>query len=78
MEYSEVIENWKTYSDAVKAIGGDLQAFTIEEPATEKEVVALEEKLGFSLPASLRQVLVNFSRKVEFRWFFPGQVRTGR
>ncbi|MRJ44239.1 SMI1/KNR4 family protein [Idiomarina loihiensis] len=71
MEYSEVIENWKTFADAVKDIGGDLQAFTIEEPATEKEVLALEEKLGFSLPASLREVLVNFSRKVGFRWFFP-------
>ncbi|WP_444995704.1 SMI1/KNR4 family protein [Aliikangiella sp. IMCC44359] len=73
MEYSEVIENWQTFADAVKAIGGDLQAFTIEEPATEKEVVALEEKLGFSLPASLREVLVNLSRKVEFRWFFPAK-----
>jgi hypothetical protein len=46
MEYSEIIDNWKTFADAVKAIGGDVQAFTIEEPATEKEVAAIEEKLG--------------------------------
>ncbi|MBU1308997.1 MAG: SMI1/KNR4 family protein [Gammaproteobacteria bacterium] len=71
MEYSEVIENWKTFAEAVKAIGGDLRAFTVEEPATEKDILGLEERLGFSLPASLREVLVNFSRKVEFRWFFP-------
>lgn len=71
MEYSEVIENWKSFADAVKAIGGNIQAFTIEEPATKEEVLALEEKLGCSLPASLEEVLLNFSRKVEFCWFFP-------
>jgi len=73
MEYSEIIANWKTFADAVKAIGGDVQAFTIEEAATEKEVAAIEEKLGFPLPKSLKEVLLSFSRKVEYRWFFPDE-----
>ncbi|MDK2596911.1 SMI1/KNR4 family protein [Pseudoalteromonas obscura] len=49
----------------------DVQAFIVEGPATEKEVSGLEEKLGFHLPKSLKEVLLNFSRKVEYRWFFP-------
>lgn len=68
MKYSEVLENWKTFTDAVKAIGGKVQAFTIEEPTTEKEVIALEERLEYSLPTSLKEVLLNFSRKFEYRW----------
>lgn len=71
MEYSEIIDNWKTFANAVKVIGGDIQAFTIEEPVTEKEIAVLEEKLGFSLPKSLKEVLLSFSRKVEYRWFLP-------
>ena len=71
MEYSKITENWRTFANAVEAIGGDLQAFTVEEPATEKEIAALEEKLGFPLPKSLKEVLLSFSRKVEYRWFLP-------
>ena len=71
MEYSEVIENWKAVAHAVKSIGGDVQVFEVEEPATEIELLALEEKLGILLPSSLKEVLLTFSRKVEFRWFFP-------
>ncbi len=69
MEYSEIMDNWKAFANAVKAIGGDVQAFTIEEPATEKEISGIEEKLGFPLPKSMKEVLLNFSRKVEYRWF---------
>lgn len=71
MEYSEVIENWKIFAKAIEGIGGDVQALTIEERASEQEVVVLEEKLGFLLPSSLKEVLLHFSRKVEFRWFLP-------
>ncbi len=34
-------------------------------------MVELEVKLGFELPHSLKEVLLSFSKKVEFRWFMP-------
>ena len=71
MEYSDVIENWKHFADAITKIGGEVQALSIEEPATEDEVAILESKLGFDLPQSLKEVLLCFSKKVEFRWFMP-------
>lgn len=71
MEYRDVLENWKIFAKAIKDIGGEVQELSIEEPATENEVVILEEKLGIELPHSLKEVLLGFSRKVEFRWFMP-------
>lgn len=71
MEYTDVVKNWKIFAEAVKSIGGDIQAFTISQPANSDDVMALEEKLGFSIPPSFKEVLLNFSGKVEFRWFFP-------
>jgi len=74
MEYSEVVENWKAFAEAIKRIGGDVQALSVEETASQEEIQSIEEKLGFSLPPSLKEVLLNFSRKVEFRWFFPDKL----
>ncbi|MBN7769812.1 SMI1/KNR4 family protein [Marinobacter daepoensis] len=71
MEYSEVIENWKLFSVGVKEIGGEVHTLSIEEPATEDEVATVESKLGFEIPRSLKEVLLVFSKKVEFRWFLP-------
>ena len=71
MTYSDVIENWNIFGDAVNRIGGEVKALSSEKPATDEEVSALEEKLGFRLPPSLKRVLLEFSKKVEFRWFLP-------
>ena len=71
MEYSQVIENWKNFSEAICEIGGEVQALNFEKPASTEEVEQLEHKLGFQLPPSLKSVLLEFSSKVEFRWFFP-------
>lgn len=71
MEYTDVVLNWEKFADAVKSIGGEVQAFTISQPAKSDEVITLEKKLGFAIPSSLREVLLNFASKVEFRWFFP-------
>lgn len=71
MGYIDVIENWKLFAEAINRIGGELQALSFEGPATENEVAILESKLGFGLPSSLKEVLLEFSKKVEFRWFMP-------
>ncbi len=71
MEYSDILENWKLFAEAINEIGGEVQELSIEEPATENEVAILEGNLGFELPHSLKEVLLGFSKKVEFRWFMP-------
>ena len=47
MKYSDVIANWKCFAEAIKKLGGEVQALSIEEPATEIEVKLLESKLQF-------------------------------
>jgi cell wall assembly regulator SMI1 len=74
MGYSEIIKNWETFAEAINEIGGEVKSFSVEEPATKEDVQFLEEKLGISLPPSMKEVLLNFSRKVEFRWFFPDKL----
>jgi len=71
MEYSDVLKNWKLFAEAINEIGGEVQVLSIEEPATCHEVEILEGKLGFNIPSSLKEVLLGFSKKVEFRWFMP-------
>jgi len=71
MEYSDVIKNWKSFEEAIKNLGGDIQVFFVDKPATKNDIVKLENKLGFKVPPSLKEVLLSFSKKVEFRWFFP-------
>ena len=71
MDYSILQKNWDNFSDAIEKIGGEVRVNSVEAVATEYEILALENKLGFHLPCSLRDVLLNFSRKVEFRWFMP-------
>lgn len=71
MEYCEVIENWKKFSEIINKIDGEVQALSVDDPASEKEVEGLESELGFNIPSSLKEVLLGFSKKVEFRWFMP-------
>lgn len=59
MEYSDVVNNWKNFAHAVDILGGDVQAIFVDEPATENEVAILEGKLGFELPPSVKEVLLN-------------------
>lgn len=71
MEYNDVMNNWNSFSEAIRKLGGKVQSYSVDRPATVAEIAALEEKLGFDLPASLKEILLKFSRKVEFRWFLP-------
>ena len=67
----KVIENWKTFAEAINAIGGDVQALSISKPACPKNIQHVEGEIGGFLPASFKDVLLNFSSKVEFRWVLP-------
>jgi len=77
MEYSEVTKNWKQFAERIKQLGGSVQAFAIEEPATQDEITYVEKQLGLDLPTSLKEVLLEFSKKVEFRWFMADEFELG-
>jgi len=44
-------------------------------PATETEVLAVESELRLRLPESFRDVVLNFSSEVYWRWFLPDGTR---
>lgn len=39
-------------SEAIRSIGGEVQALVIRPPATEQEIERVENQLGLSLPSS--------------------------
>lgn len=49
--------------------------FEIDPPATEREVVAVEEMLGCAIPTSFRKVLLEYSSRVCIEWALPEDVR---
>jgi cell wall assembly regulator SMI1 len=65
------VERWQAALAACQRLGGEVQPLQIEEPATVAEVHAVERKIGRELPTSLRQVLLEFSAGVRFRWSLP-------
>lgn len=66
-----LVTRWQEMLQAVSRIGGRANSLYLEPPATLDDVLVLEQRLGTSLPAALRDVLLTFSRKVDFCWFLP-------
>jgi len=42
----------------IEDLGGEVEPLTIEKPATEDEIKAVETKLGYTLPLHFREVLL--------------------
>jgi hypothetical protein len=70
-----VMKRWQEMLRAVARIGGRADPLRVEPPATLDEVLVLEQRIGAPLPTALREVLLTFSRKVEFCWFLPDDYR---
>lgn len=62
---------WEATVAAIEAIGGEIQAFRVERPATQDAVDAAEQKLGIALPVSFKLTLLNFSRSAQLAWKLP-------
>jgi cell wall assembly regulator SMI1 len=62
------ITRWEKTIEAIKLIGGDSNGILVGKPATEQQVINIEEKLGYRLPESFRDVLLNFAGSVDFGW----------
>ena len=56
------------FLEKIEALGGEVEPLTIEKPATEEEVKAVEAKLGYTLPTHFREVLLENTAHLEFWW----------
>lgn len=68
MNWNIWIERWKETLEAIEQIGGEASELHIAKPATKEQVETIEKHLGYRLPESFREVLLNFSATVEFNW----------
>ena len=56
------------FLEKIEDLGGEVEPLTIEKPATEEEVKAVEVKLGYTLPPHFREVLLENTTHLEFGW----------
>ena len=56
------------FLEKIEDLGGEVEPLTIEKPATEEEVQAVEAKLGYTLPTHFREVLLENTAHLEFWW----------
>ena len=56
------------FLEKIEDLGGETDPLTIEKPATEDEIKAVEAKLGYTLPPYFREVLLENTAHLEFGW----------
>ena len=56
------------FLEKIKDLGGEVEPLTIEKPATEEEIKAVEEQLGYILPPHFRKVLLENTAHLDFYW----------
>lgn len=73
MNWDKLVGQWQAVLDAIARLGGRSSELTVDGPASEAEVRALERILGSDLPGSLREVLLTYSKRVHFDWYLPDE-----
>jgi len=56
------------FLEKIEDLGGEVEPLTIEKPATEEEIKAVEAKLGYTLPPHFREVLLENTAHLDFYW----------
>ena len=56
------------FLEKIEDLGGETDPLTIETPAPEEEVKAVEAQLGYTLPPHFREVLLENTAHLEFWW----------
>ena len=56
------------FLEKIEDLGGKVEPLTIEKPATEDEIKAVEAKLGYTLPPHFREVLLENTAHLDFYW----------
>ena len=56
------------FLEKIEDLGGEVEPLTIEKPATEEEIKAVEAQLGYTLPPYFREVLLENTAHLDFYW----------
>ena len=56
------------FLEKIEDLGGEVEPLTIEKPATEEEIKAVEAQLGYTLPPHFREVLLENTAHLDFYW----------
>ena len=56
------------FLEKIEDLGGETDPLTIEKPATEEEIKAVEEQLGYTMPPHFREVLLENTAHLDFYW----------
>ncbi|XTB54067.1 SMI1/KNR4 family protein [Fusobacterium nucleatum] len=56
------------FLEKIEDLGGETDPLTIEKPATEEEIKAVEAKLGYTLPPHFQEVLLENTAHLDFYW----------
>lgn len=66
--------DWRRMEAIARRRGWTLTPLSIERPATELEVAALELRHGLKVPPQLRTLLIEYSKRVAFGWYIPSHL----
>ena len=56
------------FLEKIEDLGGEIEPLTIEKPAIEDEIKAIEAQLGYTLPPHFREVLLENTAHLDFYW----------
>ncbi|WP_284640778.1 SMI1/KNR4 family protein [Paenibacillus silviterrae] len=72
-QFKQYQAKWEQTQQQIHSIGGKGSQLVVEPPATIEQIDQIENRLGYKLPESFRNVLLHYSKHVYFRWFFPDE-----
>ncbi|MCB0540373.1 MAG: SMI1/KNR4 family protein [Bacteroidetes bacterium] len=55
----------------IENLGGESRELIFENPASEEQLLKIEKELNYKIPNEFRNVLLNVSAHLEFKWFLP-------
>lgn len=70
MNYDVLMDRVKTIRLTIEKSGGKVTEFIHSPPATIDQISQIEKLLEHKLPISFKNVLLEFSSKFSFKWFF--------
>ncbi|WP_312117236.1 SMI1/KNR4 family protein [Brevibacillus reuszeri] len=74
MNIRELTEQWISILERIKMTDGEIIELIADAPATEQEILSVEAKLGIQLPKDFKQVLMEWSKHLYFRWMLSDEV----
>ena len=77
MDFFQINERPKAFTQAVSALGGNCESPRIADPINEASIQLVESDLKTKLPLGFRSFLLQHSRRVEFSWFLPDGMELG-